>query len=374
MSVFDKLPFKGLAEKALGGIGVKVPLVGKIISFANQIVCGLAALLLVIIITGAAGGEPKNISTLLAYWEKGKDPNFKTINSIMKKTNPNAFAKAVTKTGLKQSYTKYTAASVRLAVELASIKQREELVNQLTVKIPLMPSPPEHDFSYELNKEGNGIIIKEYTGGNVFLNIPSKIEGYPVVQIGNGNDGIKPSLVFVFIPEGVTSIESGAFPPIHNMSLDFNKKHVSSEINSYFLQIMFPSTLTHLGGGNFTATLLMNVDLSKTQLKEISDSLFWNLDYLKTVKLPDSIEKIGRSAFFQNLMLTDINLPANIKVIDESAFKDCKELNNLIISDSTSQIKFLKSWSGAVSAFEGCGKLPIKTRQRLQELGYKDEF
>jgi len=53
---FDKLPFKKLAEKIPAGTRAKVPLLDKAIPFANQIVCGLAVVLLVTVIACSGKG------------------------------------------------------------------------------------------------------------------------------------------------------------------------------------------------------------------------------------------------------------------------------------------------------------------------------
>ncbi|MDR1148086.1 MAG: leucine-rich repeat domain-containing protein, partial [Spirochaetaceae bacterium] len=92
------------------------------------------------------------------------------------------------------------------------------------------------------------------------------------------------------------------------------------------------------------------------------------------------------------------NLPKNLKQITDYTFGGCGELSDLIIPDTLKTLEFVSwgskgygasdSWmkdgspnyngaDGAVytaKSFTGCGKLPIKTRQKLQELGYKDSF
>jgi hypothetical protein len=57
---FDKLPFKGLAEKIPAEARAKFPLLDKVIPFANQIVCGLVVVLLVACIGG--GGRASSAS------------------------------------------------------------------------------------------------------------------------------------------------------------------------------------------------------------------------------------------------------------------------------------------------------------------------
>jgi len=373
MSVFEKLPFKGLAEKALGGAGTKVPLVGKLISFANQIVSGVAALVLVIIIAGAAGscggggGTPKNINQLLTACEKVDNISLLVIEEIVKKTSPNDYAKAI----IKQCFDNLIRRDNFLWIyykegimKHSSAEQRNELDKQFKAAASKAPPAPESDFSYSLNSEKNGIILEKYTGENLFLVIPSKVEGYPVVQIGKytstiPSDALFANAYFVIIPEGVKIIGNGAFKEV--------------------LHAVFPSTLEKIGEFAFSGKDVFDnismtiLDLSGTSLIEIGNIAFLGMHELKIVKLPNTLEIIKSAAFSNNSVLTDINLPANIKRIEHGAFHNCKELNNIIIPDSITQIQFPR-YSYDDAAFEGCGKLPIKTRQRLQELGYKDEF
>jgi hypothetical protein len=43
---------------------------------------------------------------------------------------------------------------------------------------------PGGDFSYDLNEAGDGIVIRKYSGSGGVVIIPSTIEDYPVVEIG----------------------------------------------------------------------------------------------------------------------------------------------------------------------------------------------
>jgi len=86
--------------------------------------------------------------------------------------------------------------------------------------------------------------------------------------------------------------------------------------------------------------------------------------------------------------LRTVNLPAKLEKISGYTFKECGELNKLIIPNEIKNLKWLyeetrDNWKemgeyedsmGWWFMFNGCSKLPIKTRQRLKELGYKGEF
>ena len=190
---------------------------------------------------------------------------------------------------------------------------------------------PAASFQYDLNQAGNGIIIKRYIGSNSRLVIPGRIEGYPVVQIGNRGqiDSRYNFLVSVVIPENVTVISDKAFE---------SQKRLTS--------VTFPSTLKVIGEESF----------------EYCD--------LRTIRIPDSVTTIGRYAFAYNSNLTDVNIPASIQAIGTSAFSDCKALSNVTIPTSVKFIKWgLDLFTRAPDAFSNTA-LSLAARRRLAELEY----
>ncbi|MCL2804971.1 MAG: leucine-rich repeat domain-containing protein [Treponema sp.] len=243
----------------------------------------------------------------------------------------------------------------------------------ITSSTNFFSASPGGDFSYELNSEGNGIIITRYTGRNPFLVFPAEIEGYPVVQIGKGSGSgnyIAPYyesqsrdrsfIVSVVIPEGIKTIAQSAF---------YGQRKL--------INISFPASLTEIGSSSFSNCSFETVDLSKTNLVEISQAAFQLNRNLRTVNLPETVTIIQRVAFENCRSLTDINIPLNIKTIEPHVFRDCGELFNLHIPDNINSINFIMSTTinpPTNNAFSGCGKLPIATRQRLQALGYTGNF
>ena len=139
-----------------------------------------------------------------------------------------------------------------------------------------------------------------------------------------------------------------------------------------------------------------------------------NMDgYIKRVNIQSQV--IGQSAFAKQTKLESVTLGKEIKIIGDNAFYNCKNLKELIIPEEVKTIcfslekvviferrsssivdKFLnaiksklgietsvdeKIWDVQMSksdnfntAFKGCSSLPIKTQQRLRELGYKGPF
>jgi hypothetical protein len=178
---------------------------------------------------------------------------------------------------------------------------------------------PVSDFSYDLSEDGQGIKITSYTGSGGSVVIPSKIEDMPVVEIGQYALSAKivrrESITSIVVPKSVVKIGIQAF--------------------SYLV--------------NLTA-----------------------------ITLPDDLKVIPGNAFSGAKSLRKISLPSGLEAIHGQAFSGCSELAELVIPESISSIKFLEQFDDEESpnnhAFAGCGKLPIRTRQKLQEFGYKSGF
>jgi hypothetical protein len=253
---------------------------------------------------------------------------------------------------------------------------------------------PASDFSYDLTEDGQGILIKGYTGGPGKVVIPATIEDIPVVEIGNN----------AFDGKSMT------------FSLDWDSSTAStgSKANEKagIVSISIPNTVKKIGTGAFANTAITSIVIpdSVTELafdRTGNSFLFSGCKLLAEIRLSDNIEFIPDlfGGFVGLPALKKVNLPKNLKRICGSAFSSAGELSELVIPDTLTEIEFVvyEAWAfereGGIkyptnengggfdparestiygqnefTAFNSCGKLPIKTRQKLQELGYKGEF
>jgi hypothetical protein len=193
---------------------------------------------------------------------------------------------------------------------------------------------PVSDFSYELTSDGRGIRIIRYTGAGGAVVIPSAIEGFPVLVIGYS----------AF--RGSSSDETN------------NCNAVTS--------IVVPNSVE-----------IIDIYDSSNRYS----SAFQSMQGLTKVTLPDSLRVIPETVFRNCRKLASINLPASLEEIGYEAFRNCVELTDLVIPDSLTGVRFPDLSNGPTRdqfgnnyAFYGCQKLPIRTRQRLQELGYESGF
>jgi hypothetical protein len=187
---------------------------------------------------------------------------------------------------------------------------------------------PASDFSYDLTADGKGIKITGYTGKGGKVVIPATIEDMPVTEIG---------------PKS----EFGTGPFQGQTSRDY---FPANEIT----ELVIPDSVVSISSG--------------------MGGTFGSNDGLTKVQLPNGLKVIPAGAFFKCPNLTTVNLPTSLVEMGSQAFDGCGELNNLTIPDSLTSLDFETKSVYENGAFKGCGKLPIKTRQKLQELGYKESF
>ncbi len=60
---------------------------------------------------------------------------------------------------------------------------------------------------------------------------------------------------------------------------------------------------------------------------------------ITSITLPETIESIGKEAFYGNKKLTTLNIPASVKTIGQSAFNGCSSLTTLVIPEGVTEIQ-----------------------------------
>lgn len=262
---------------------------------------------------------------------------------------------------LLKSLNSQDAATITKALETASTATLAELTKT--------SGSPGGDFKYDLTEDGSGIIIKSYTGTASTLIIPDSIEGYPVVEIGK-HAAARSNIQVLIIPSTVKTIHDKAFSESEVISVAILPDESGA------------GGLKKIGFGTFSRCKQLKTVSLPDSIEKIEGHAFSYCEQLKTVSLPDSIEEIEDRAFNSCYNLYRINIPANIKFLGTSVqegwypttgevFTGCGELYELIIPENIQNITWITYNTGS---FEGCGKLPLATRKRLQELGYKGKF
>lgn len=107
-----------------------------------------------------------------------------------------------------------------------------------------------------------------------------------------------------------------------------------SEIKS----IRLPDTITKIGRNAFSGcTKLQSINIP-SGVSVIEDYTFENCLELKEILLPEGITKINQSAFNDCENLLEVVIPSTVQVIGIGAFGGCIRLNNLVISDGVLKI------------------------------------
>ena len=125
------------------------------------------------------------------------------------------------------------------------------------------------------------------------------------------------------------------FVPINKISnLDESGWINLASTTEVFSNIAMPHFIDELKPGAFKHQSMRSIDLSKTKITEIPDSVFESCSHLVEVKLPAGVTVIGEKAFSDCYALTGIDLPEEVIEIKYGAFHNCSKLLYVGIPDS----------------------------------------
>ena len=148
------------------------------------------------------------------------------------------------------------------------------------------------------------------------------------------------------VPEGVTEIGKTAFIRCRSLK-----------------SIRLPNSVKKLGRGAFydcTELTEMKIPYGVTSIGYFT---FGECKNLVSISLPSSIEKIGVCAFTKCSSLNHLTLPLTVKTIEINAFDECKSLTRIVIPDCVTKIEN--------GAFYRCASLgEVKLSAALQCIEY----
>ena len=196
-------------------------------------------------------------------------------------------------------------------------------------------------WSYELDSNNNILNLKctniSSIGGE--LTIPSTIDGYTVLTIGEKAFFECTGLTGITIPETVTTIGKNSFEGCTGLK-----------------NLTIPNSVTNIEDYAFSKCMgLISLTLSEN-LSKIGSWAFEDCTGLKTLTIPDSVTVIENAAFHGCAGLKELKISENLTKIDVGTFQECKGLTSVIIPNSVTTLAGNHyEWNG--TAFRDCENL-----------------
>ena len=174
--------------------------------------------------------------------------------------------------------------------------------------------------------------------------------------------GIDGTAAVIKVPDGVKEIDGYAFSGNKTIEQIILPDSVQKLPHSCFAEcsnlavINMPNSIKEIGDWAFHGcSSLQMIDLSKTKISSIGDSMFWSCANLTEVKLPDSIKVIAKSSFAYCGKLGKINFPEGLRYIGDSAFDHTSALNTVELPES---LRYIGSGAFGYSGLKGTLIIP----------------
>ena len=201
------------------------------------------------------------------------------------------------------------------------------------------------DFTYTVSS--NKVTITSYDGLGGQVDIPTTINGLPVVDFGSSFAGS--AITAISIPESVTRIGMAAFSGCGVLT-----------------SITIPQSLTSIEVAAFGGCTSLTSLTLPAGLTSISTQLFLGCSSLSSLTIPSSVTIIGDRAFLGCSKLTNLTIPRSVSYIGDNAFQLCSNLKAVyFLGDAPSKgaaifsgiiptIYYLAGTVGWGPAFAGC--------------------
>ena len=249
---------------------------------------------------------------------------------------------------------------------------------------------------------GNGSRISRLRSATSGLKLPSQLDGEPLRAIGKYAFEDLGNVRSIFIPSTVETIDSRAFAKgcyeletivvdkvnAHYVSVDgvlydrpmktlmacpqaLKKGKLSipagvTKIGDYAFNgcrgttVKVPESVEEIGESAFA--LSSCIESVPQSVQSIGVEAFTMCRSLRTAHIPPAVHHIKRQTFFCCSGLTSVTIPSNgFMIIDESSFLGCSQLTSVVIPSSVKRMGSL--------AFEGCSRLEtVRIESSLGEI------
>lgn len=224
-------------------------------------------------------------------------------------------------------------------------------------------------YNYSLN-ENNEATITSYVGNATILNIPSKIDGYPIVALDRYSFQNNNYLRDVKIPDSVTVIGCGAFRDCKNLRKIYLPKDVAAgqyAADNYMYpapfagcsqleEVTFAEGTTVIKSAILHQTGLRSVTIPDT-VTTIGTKAFGNSPDLSSVTWSSSLTEIGREAFANCTSLTELIFPDSLTVIGCGAFLNCTGVKKIYLPKDVAAGQYAAENKEYPTPFQGASSL-----------------
>lgn len=247
-------------------------------------------------------------------------------------------------------------------------------------------------FEYEVLSNGT-IQINDCTSMEEVINIPGKIEGKPVTNIGFG--AFMNSSVWreVHIPASVTKVddinfrgcdkleaiyvEDGNSNYLSEDGVLFNKdktrlirypqgkkgdylipQGIESIANSAFEEaagltgVTIPSSVTTLGHTVFSRCSQLTEIKIPSSVTTIGSSAFEHCDRLIEMEFPSGMKNIPKCCFIDSINLTKVKIPVSVTAIEDAAFYKCYSLKDVYYDGVLEQWEKINIGTGGIGGID----------------------
>ncbi|MBQ5995385.1 MAG: leucine-rich repeat protein [Clostridia bacterium] len=217
------------------------------------------------------------------------------------------------------------------------------------------------EWMYYLNENNEAIIYSgstsssAYLGSDTDITVPSTLDGYNVVSIGQYTFKGNTTLESIVIPNTVNTISNNVFQDCTNLASVTLGNSVGiigpyAFCNCTALEsITIPSTVTNIGAyafANMTALKSITIPGSVTT---VGDCMFEGCTVLEEATVGNGVPRLSSYMFHNCYELASISIPDSVTAVDYECFWNCRSLDNVVLGNS---VQTVGRW-----AFEGCSNL-----------------
>ena len=191
------------------------------------------------------------------------------------------------------------------------------------------------------NIDEDGVEIVRYIGEEADISVPAKLDGFPVISVGEAAFADLRYAQSITVPDGVEIICDDAFSNCRELTA-----------------IELPDSVTRLGKRAFAECVKLKSFRVPEKITAIEAYTFYNCYVIKEITLPNGLTHIGQGAFFNCAKLTEVTLPESLKTIEAEGFYSCFGLTEIKLPDS----------------LEYLGKRTFDNCYNLEEILFKGEI